>query len=181
MKRHVASLLTVFCMILGTSAFAVATTAADSENASLRSFSNSEDTFLLHESLAVTQDDLNSNFLEYAETSATVSMPTTLQNNSSASSQTANVVGIVLDYDTELPVSEATISIDDVSVVSTGTDGRFQIYNVPSGQYNWSISANNYCSASYTNYDVDPADGATIFTFYINATTPIVKDRVYRR
>ena len=92
MKRYVASLLTVFCMILGPSAFAVATTAADSENASLRSFSNSEDTFLLHESLAVTQDDLNSNFLEYAETSATVSMPTTLQNNSSASSQTANVV-----------------------------------------------------------------------------------------
>jgi len=177
MQRYAVSLLTVLSMILGTPAFAVDSVATDYENGSLRSFSNSEDTFLLHESLAVTQDDLNNNFLEYAEISATVSMPTTLQNSSSVSSQTTNVVGIVLDYDTELPVSEATISIDGVPVVSTGTDGRFQISNVPSGQYNWSISANDYCSASYTNYSVDPADGATIFTFYINTATPVVKDR----
>lgn len=177
MKRYAVSLLIVFCVIFGTSPFAADSAAADYGNGSLRSFSNSEDTFLLHESLAVTQDDLKNNFLEYAEISAAVSMPAALQNSSSVSSRTANVVGIVLDYDTELPVSEAAVSIDGVPVVSTGTDGRFQISSIPSGQYNWSISANDYCSANYTNYSVDPADGVTIFTFYINAAAPIVKDR----
>lgn len=177
MRRYAALLLIVFCVILGTSAFETDSAAADSENDSLRLFSNSENTVLLHESLAVTQDDLNNNFLEYAEISATVSMPTALQNPSSVSSRTAKVVGIVLDHDTEMPVSEAVVSIDGVPVVNTGTDGRFQIYNMPAGRYSWSISANNYCAANYTNYGVDPADGATIFTFYISADTPIVKDR----
>ena len=177
MKKSVIILLAAFCMILGTSAFAADRADTYSEDASPHVFSDSKGVALLHESLAVTQNDLSNNFLDYAEISATVSMPTALQSSLSAPNQNANVVGIVLDYDTELPVGGAAISINGTPVVSTGTDGRFQVFGVASGQYDWSISANGYCTASYTNYGVDAADGATIFTFYISTTASVVKNR----
>lgn len=82
----------------------------------------------------------------------------------------ANVVGVVRDYDTEAFIPNATISVDGEVAVITGEDGRFQIKNLPSGTYDWEINAAGYFAANYSNYDVDSADGTTIFTFYIMMT-----------
>ena len=71
----------------------------------------------------------------------------------------------------------ATISIGGEALVTTGTDGRFQIRNFPSGVYDWQINASGYYTAEYSNYDVDYLDGATIFTFYISDDFAVQKDR----
>ena len=89
----------------------------------------------------------------------------------------ANVVGVVRDYDTEAFIPNATISVDGEVAVITGEDGRFQIKNLPSGTYDWEINAAGYFAANYSNYDVDSADGTTIFTFYINDDFSVSQDR----
>lgn len=53
----------------------------------------------------------------------------------------------------------------------------FKIINLTSGIYDWKIYATGYCTAHYSNYDVDSADGTTIFTFYISNDGSVYKDR----
>lgn len=170
------SCIILVCLLLLSNVFA-ANASNEVKNDSSNSFWNAEDTVLLHETRAVTQSDLNNHFSNYAESSSVVEMPLPLKNQFSEQTPTTNVVGIVLDYDTELPVANATIAINNNSLVRTGSDGRFEISNVVSNKYNWSISAKGYCTATYRNYDVDVADGVTIFTFYISDTISIDKDR----
>lgn len=121
-----------------------------------------ENGVLLYETLAVTQEDLNSGFQNYAATAATTSFGLRTK-TIVAQDELANVVGMVIDYDTEEPVVGATVYIDGNPLVMTDGDGRFQIEDVVQGTYDWSVTSAGYCTAYYLNYDVDAADGATIF------------------
>lgn len=130
---------------------------------------------LSSETDAVTQKDYNESFQHYALPNATVDLALGVSRFSIE--DPANVVGVVKDYDTEDLIRGAAISVDGEQVVITGEDGRFQIRNMSAGIYDWEINAAGYCTANYSNYDVDSEDGTTIFTFYINHNSPISQDR----
>ena len=103
---------------------------------------------LLYETEVITQKDYDEGFQNYALSAATV----------------------------DLAVSMHTFSNNNLANV-VGEDGRFQIKNLPSGTYDWEINAAGYFAANYSNYDVDSADGTTIFTFYINDDFSVSQDR----
>ena len=128
------------------------------------------------ESSAIKQSDLDNNFMDYAEDEASVSLSEYGVIYGEESSL-ANVVGIVLDYDTENPISGAAISIGGKTVVTSGTDGRFQITDVVSEVYDWTVTAEGYYPAHYYNYPVDAASGASIFRFYVSADFSVEQDR----
>lgn len=130
---------------------------------------------LLYGTDVVTRKDFEEGFQNYALSDATVDFASEIRTYSGG--EPANVVGVVKDYETEEMISGAAVSVDGETVVVTGEDGRFQIKNLPSGVYDWQISAAGYYTADYTNYDVDYADGATIFTFYISDDFAVQKDR----
>lgn len=130
---------------------------------------------LLYETDTVTQKDYDESFQHYALSSATVDL--TLGMRTFSSEGMANVVGVVKDFDTGNLVQDAAISVDGEQLVITGADGRFQIKNMPAGVYDWEINATGYCSANYINYDIDSADGTTIFTFYIDRDSVVSQDR----
>ena len=130
---------------------------------------------LLCETDTITQKDYNESFQHYALPDATVDLA--LDMRSFSSEDMANVVGVVKDYDTEDLVQGAMISVDGEQVVTTDAGGRFQIKNMASGIYNWEINATGYCTANYLNYDVDSADGTTIFTFYVDRDSAVSQDR----
>lgn len=123
---------------------------------------------LLYETEVITQKDYDEGFQNYALSAATVDLAVSMHTFSN--NNLANVVGVVRDYDTEAFIPNATISVDGEVAVITGEDGRFQIKNLASGTYDWEINAAGYFAANYSNYDVDSADGTTIFTFYIMMT-----------
>lgn len=130
---------------------------------------------LLYETDVINQTDYAEGFQNYALSEATVDLTSRLR--ILPKGKPANVVGVVKDFDTEKMISNAVISVNGNAVVTTGEDGRFQIKNIPSGKYNWEISATGYTAANYNNYDVDSADGTTIFTFYVNRDYAICQDR----
>ena len=58
---------------------------------------------------AYTQNDLSNNFTDYAQEGAKTSFPAAISENDD---EGANVVGIVLDYETEEPICNAEISVN---------------------------------------------------------------------
>lgn len=130
---------------------------------------------LVYETDVITRKDFEEGFQNYALSDATVDFAADMCAYSG--SEPANVVGVVKDYDTEEMIPGAAVSVDGETVVVTGEDGRFQIKNFPSGVYDWQVSAAGYHTADYSNYDVDYADGTTIFTFYISDDFAVHKDR----
>lgn len=92
-------------------------------------------------------------------------------------SGTSNVVGVVQDFESQSPISGATVSVDGVFTLTTDSDGRFQITNMPDGVYDWNISADGYISSTYSNYCVDHLDRTTIFTFDVSVSRDMSKDR----
>lgn len=121
---------------------------------------------LMADTPAVTRKDLEQDFMNYAEEESTVTFPTIPAGN--AGEPGANVVGVVLEFETEAPVSNAEVAVDGQAVVVSGEDGRFQITNTPNGTYDWTVTAAGYKEGRYLNYSVDYLDGANIFTFYIS-------------
>lgn len=75
------------------------------------------------------------------------------------------------------PIFGATIYANDQKIVTSGKDVRFQIINMPNGEYDWQISAPGYEDSYYLNYLVDGFDGANIFKFYLDADNPTIVDR----
>lgn len=171
MKKKIMSL--VIAIMLGCSIYTSAITAC-AEEAGEESDTVSMGT-LLYETEVITQKDYEEGFQNYALSTATVDLAVSM--HAFSGSDLANVVGVVRDYDTETFIANATISVDGEAVVVTGEDGRFQIKNLPSGTYDWEINAAGYFAANYSNYDVDGADGTTIFTFYINDDFSVSRDR----
>jgi hypothetical protein len=60
----------------------------------------------------------------------------------------ATVQGFVTDRATNAPIAGATVSIDSVLTASTGADGSYRLTNVPSGPYDYVVSAGGYGPAT---------------------------------
>ena len=126
---------------------------------------------LIYESESVTNEDMKTHFENYADDSATLDLPNTITDDEHG---IANVVGIVKDIDTGSVISGATVSVNGMIAVTTGSDGRFQIKNLPAGTYDWIVTADGYKAAEYLNYEAyDLSSGATIFTFDLSKVQPI--------
>lgn len=122
---------------------------------------------LLKDTDAVKQSDRDDEFQHYAEKQSTVVLDDSGQ---------VNVVGIVRDYKNQSLISGAKIFMDEMLLVMTGSNGRFQIKNVPSGNHVWRIEAEGYYPSKYLNYELDEVGGANIFTFEASKEFPVVKD-----
>ncbi len=132
----------------------------------------------IYDNPAFTQTDINENFANYAEKDATLTLsPSTNAISFLDDEQVANVVGIVLEKETGKPVSDAKIFINDKEMVKTGSDGRFQITNLPNNEYNWKIISNGYQQAEYNHYSVHNLEGTDIFTFNLSKDMKINHDR----
>ena len=86
----------------------------------------------------------------------------------------ANVVGVVLDIENDNPIANACIYIDGEFIVTTGSDGRFQITNLPNGVYDWKVTSDTHQTAQFLNYSVDDASRTNIFMFYADSDSKIV-------
>lgn len=134
---------------------------------------------LLGNNPAFTAKDFSNDFNNYAEKNATkiinvnTNQITTFKNSKL---ENANVVGIVLDNITNKPIPNAKISTSNGYTVKSGSDGKFNIINMPNGNYNWCISANGYHRSNYDNYSINGSDGANIFTFYLDKNKDIYLD-----
>lgn len=122
---------------------------------------------LLHDTAAVKQSDRDDDFQHYADNKSTVVLNDGGQ---------VNVVGIVRDYKDFSLISNAQIYMDDMLIVKSGPDGRFQIKNAPSGNHVWRIIADGYYASTYLNYELDDFGGANIFTFELCTDFPVEKD-----
>lgn len=137
------------------------------------------------ETSAIKNADILDGFTNYAEISSTLQIAgVDAQKHTFYDSVTdtpftgtSNVVGIVQDFEAQEPISGATVSVDGIFSVTTDSDGRFQITNMPDGVYDWNISADGYCSSTYSNYYVDHLEGTTIFTFDVSVSRDMSKDR----
>ena len=110
---------------------------------------NTERKSLFFDTDVITQEDYEQGFLNYSQTSVDFSDSQVFRRQG-----TANVVGVVKDYDDDSLVFGATIFVDGKEILTTCQDGRFQMKNVPNGKYDWTIVATGYYLADYVNYDV---------------------------
>ena len=125
---------------------------------------------LAFESPAFTQEDFDNNFQSYADVTSTIYAST--EKNAAFS----NVVGVVLDDRDETPIPNATISVNGITV-STDAEGRFNIFNLPCGNYDWQISADGFGTSTYLGYPVDDLVNANIYQFYLFVNRDFTKTR----
>lgn len=78
------------------------------------------------------------------------------------------VIGGVVDFDTNTCIPGASVYMNGELLLTTGTDGKFRIENLPDGVYNWEVRADGFQPGTYTGYEVDHYSGTTTFTFYIS-------------
>ena len=124
---------------------------------------------LAFESPAFTQEDFDNNFQSYADVTSTIYAT---EKNAAFS----NVVGVVLDDRDETPIPNATISVNGITV-STDAEGRFNIFNLPCGNYDWQISADGFGTSTYLGYPVDDLVNANIYQFYLFVNRDFTKTR----
>ena len=120
------------------------------------------------------QEDVDTHFVHYASGDSRVSLPTVQTDVDSAVS---NVVGVVLDFEDDTPIPGALVAANGTELVSTDDSGRFQITNLPDGEYDWEVTAEGYMKGSYFNYAVTNAGGANIFRFYLSCDEAYISNR----
>lgn len=111
------------------------------------------------------QDDIDTNFVNYASGESRNTLPNVY---TGIDSEVSNVVGVVLEFETDEPIGEAIVSANGNDIVVTDIDGRFQITNMPDGVYDWTIQADGYQDGIYENYVVTSAGGTNIYRFYLS-------------
>jgi hypothetical protein len=62
--------------------------------------------------------------------------------------QYGSLSGIVLDHATGKPIAGAVVTVDTILSATTGTDGTFSIARVPTGDFDYTISAQGYVPIS---------------------------------
>ncbi len=171
MRKYVKSIICIlFCFIISSrSVYAKQNQIETNSEKYTIKYDNIE---LISNHPAFTQKDIDNNFNNFAEANATIN----LLAERAKSYNTANVVGVILDYDTKEPIANAIINANNNDLVRSGSDGRFNITNMANGNYDWQISVDGYQEAKYLNYTVDGSDGTTIFTFYIQKDKQIIFD-----
>ena len=125
---------------------------------------------LAFESPAFTQADFDNNFHSYADASSTIYA------SSEKTAAFSNVVGVVLDDSDETPIPNATISVNGITVL-TDDQGKFNIFNLPCGNYDWQISADGYGTSTYLGYPVDVLVNVNIYQFYLFSDKDFTKTR----
>jgi len=121
---------------------------------------------------AFNESDFEDNFENYASGNSRVTLKQRQNDN-----LTCNVVGVVVDKNTEAYIDNAVIYANNEILATTDKNGRFQVTNLPNGVYNFEISVSNYAKSTYLNYPVDGRDGTNIFTFNVDANNSIYVNR----
>ena len=148
------------------------------------------------EEQVITQEDIDSNYADYAKEKITFDLKKDFGKEENARMETVNTVGMVFDIEEDKAISGASIYIEPVKlvidgtaidclgntrvkatnplVIKTGEDGRFQITNMPEGKFNFRIHAEGYGDALYYIYEIDIAGGTNIFTFFVSRNRGIL-------
>lgn len=109
---------------------------------------------------AFNEKDIEKGFYNYADYDAVMNI------NDANGSQ---VVGVVYDEDTEDYVKNAWIENLELGFkVKTDKNGRFEIQNMPDGEYTWIVKAPGYKGSTYASFPVVKAFGATIYRFALS-------------
>jgi hypothetical protein len=58
--------------------------------------------------------------------------------------QSAVLSGVVIDHATNQPIAGATVTVDSVLTATTDSTGKFTIEKIPSGDFDYTISAKGY-------------------------------------
>lgn len=124
------------------------------------------------ESPALTQEDVDNNYQNYADESATYYF----QEGKRTVAESVNCVGTVMDIESRIPVSGATIEFNGERKILTDQNGRFQIADLPAGEYNWIISADGYKDAKYLNMRIDNVGSSVVCFLYISTKREHISD-----
>lgn len=137
---------------------------------------NPDNGIWLEDTLEITNEDIETGFADYAESGSRVSFGAELTPSSVV--KRSDVVGVVTDKYTNEVIENANIYINDIFLVTTGSDGRFQIDNLPMGEYKWEVKAEGYELYQLTNFTTYDKEifGATIFTFQLDGNHAVYRD-----
>lgn len=111
------------------------------------------------------QKDIDTGFVHYTTGESRISLPNI---HTDVDSKVSNVVGVVLDFETDEPISGAVVFANGENIVVSDYDGRFQITNMPDGEYDWEVQADGYQKGIYENYVVTSAGGTNIYRFFLS-------------
>lgn len=137
---------------------------------------NPDNGIWLEDTLEITNEDIETGFADYAERGSRVSFGAELTPSSVV--KRSDVVGVVTDKYTNEVIENANIYCNDIFLVTTGSDGRFQIDNLPMGEYKWEVKAEGYELYQLTNFTTYDKEifGVTIFTFQLDGNHAVYRD-----
>lgn len=126
------------------------------------------------ESPALTQEDVDNHYQNYADASATYYF----QEDRNNAAESVNCVGTVMDWDNEerVVIPNATLEFNGERIIVTDQNGRFQIPDLPAGEYDCTIRADGYKDAKYLNMRIDNVGSSVIGFFYLSAKSEIRED-----
>lgn len=117
------------------------------------------------EAKAFTEKDKAQGFYNYAEWDAVHN-----QNDPNG----ARVVGVVYDEETEEFVKNAWIENLELDFkVKADKNGRFEINNLPDGEYTWIVRAPGYKGSTFASFPVNKVLGASIYRFALSSKRSI--------
>ena len=122
---------------------------------------------------AITQNDVNNNYQNYASDEGTYyfGSSTRLQ-----SLQTINHVGTVMDIETDDTIPGAIIKFNETKSIVTDQNGRFQIPDLPAGEYDCIIHAEGYKDSFYLNMEMKNVGSTIVSIFYVSKKNEYVED-----
>lgn len=117
------------------------------------------------EASAFSEEDKVKGFYNYAEYDAVY--------NYNANSF-GRAVGIVYDEETEEYVKNAWVENLELDFkVKTDKNGRFEINNLPDGEYTWVVKAPGYKGSTFASFPVESTVGASIYRFALSSKRSI--------
>ena len=125
------------------------------------------------ESPAITQEDLDNNYQNYASDEATYFFS---QDTTGSNGKTVNNVGTVIDIATNESIPNAKLIFNERDPIVTDENGRYQIPDFPEEKYDCIIYADGYKKSSYLNMNVENVGENVIGFFYMSKETEYVED-----
>ncbi len=129
------------------------------------------------ESPALTQEDVDNNYQNYASDKATYYFSDGAKDQGS----TVNHVGTVMDILTDETIEGAKIVFNNERTIYTDERGRFQIPDLPAGKYDCIIYADGYYKSSYLNMMIDDVGDTIISFFYVSKRAEFIEDHDERK
>lgn len=166
-KNKVISLVIILVMIVSLSGYGYAVNQDGPVRAADGEFN---ETF--SGSPALTQEDVNNHYQNYASKEGTYYFSSGKNKNE----ETLNHVGAVMDMGTDEPIPGAVIEIDSEKTIVTDQRGRFQIPDYPVGKHDCVIHAEGYFDSYYLNMESYIAGSTIISFFYVSKKMEFVED-----